>query len=264
MPKLLPTLDFFPETHFPNPREALTTPNGLLAIGGDLSAARLLAAYKQGIFPWFNEGQPPLWWSPDPRCVIVPADFKPSRSLRRRIKHGDFTLAIDRDFPAVIRACRTVTGAKGTWITPEMEAAYLALHEAGHAHSIEAYQDGNLAGGLYGIALGRLFCGESMFHRAPDASKVAFAHLMALAASAGARLVDCQVPSPHLASLGATLIPRADYLAALPGETAASPIDWQALANELEDQEDLAIYHERRHDEELTMAEFLNELEKPG
>ena len=216
-------------TGFPPPSQALEDPNGLLAVGGDLSVETLVAAYRQGIFPWYSAPQPLLWWCPDPRCVIAPASFRPSRSLRRRMKRQDFTLAVNRDFPAVIRACQVVTGKDGTWITPEMEAAYLRLHKAGWAHSIECYMEGQLAGGLYGVAIGRLFCGESMFHRQPDASKIAFAHLMALMAGQGAPLVDCQIPNPHLLSLGAALIPRDQYLATARAAAAQPPMDWLAL-----------------------------------
>lgn len=229
---------------FPDPREALTQPNGLLAVGGDLSVPRLLKAYSCGVFPWFNASEPFLWWSPDPRCVIYPADYSPSRSLRKVLRQARFQPAIDRDFAAVIRACQQLTGAEGTWITAEMEAAYLALHQAGAAHSIECYEDGQLVGGLYGVALGRVFFGESMFHRVTDASKVAFSFLMGIMHRLGSPLVDCQLPNPHLFSLGAELISRDRFLKALQGNADLPAIDWEQTRLMLAEQPAYFLEHQ--------------------
>jgi leucyl/phenylalanyl-tRNA--protein transferase len=187
----------------------MVEPNGLLAIGGDLSVQRLLAAYRRGIFPWFSEGQPILWWSPDPRMVLFPAEFVVSRSLRRRIAEARFDIRIDTAFADVIRACAGPRdGASGTWITSAMIAAYEELHRAGHAHSVEAWRDGRLVGGLYGVALDRVFFGESMFAQETDASKVALAHLVAQCRRQDVGLIDCQQDTRHLASLGARTVPR--------------------------------------------------------
>lgn len=198
---------------FPSPHRALVEPNGLLAVGGDLSADRLLLAYRSGIFPWFNEGEPPLWWSPDPRMVLYPEHIKVSRSLGKRLKRGDFELTLDQCFDQVIHGCASLREhTTGTWITPAMETAYNDLHQRGHAHSVEAWQDGKLVGGLYGLALGGLFFGESMFSRATDASKAALVFLARHLQARGFRLIDCQVYSAHLASLGAQPIPRSAFL----------------------------------------------------
>jgi leucyl/phenylalanyl-tRNA--protein transferase len=199
-----------PPEAFPPVERALES--GLLAIGGDLSLARLRYAYRHGIFPWFSEGDPILWFSPDPRTVFLPDQIKVSRSLRKRLKQQPFELTVDRDFAGVIDGCAAPRAkADGTWITVDMRAAYLALHRAGHAHSVECWQQGALVGGLYGVAVGRVFCGESMFSRAPDASKIALVHLGAL----GFALIDGQVPNPFLSQMGAIEIARADYLALL-------------------------------------------------
>ncbi len=225
---------------FPDPGLARREPNGLLAVGGDLSVPRLVEAYRRGIFPWYEADQPILWWSPDPRCVINPGTFTPGRSLARRLRKQDYRIRIDTDFAAVIEACRlrppghSQAGQQGTWITDEMAAAYLRLHEAGYAHSVECYMDGSLAGGLYGVGLGRLFFGESMFHRVTDASKIAFAHLMRLMATLDSPLVDCQLPNPHLESLGAFLLPRDDFVELLqqhlPDKAGDIPmLDWAAI-----------------------------------
>lgn len=198
---------------FPSPHQALAEPNGLLAVGGDLSAERLLLAYRSGIFPWFNEDEPPLWWSPNPRMVLYPEHIKVSRSLGKRLKRGDFELTLDRCFDQVIHSCASLREhTTGTWITPAMETAYNELHQRGYAHSVEAWQDGKLVGGLYGLALGGLFFGESMFSRATDASKAALVFLARHLHARGFRLIDCQVYSAHLASLGAQPIPRASFL----------------------------------------------------
>lgn len=219
---------------FPATRRALSEPNGLLAVGGDLSLGRLLEAYRHGIFPWYEDDQPILWWSPNPRCVVFPDDFKPARSLRRRLKKQDFQIRVDTDFPAVINACQTRDGLEGTWITAEMKAAYTTLHLAGFAHSLECYMDGELAGGLYGIALGRMFFGESMFHYQTDASKLAFCGLIHLLHGQGFPLVDCQVPNPHLFSLGAVEIDRREFETRMQAALAQPAVDWDLLRGELD------------------------------
>ena len=198
----------------PDPRRARDEPNGLLAAGGALSPEWLLSAYRRGIFPWFSTGQPILWWSPDPRCVLDPAEFAPSRSLRQSIRHRGYATRIDTDFAAVIDGCAAPrAGADGTWITSSMRRAYLELHRQGHAHSVETWAGPRLVGGLYGVRVGGLFCGESMFALERDASKVAFARLIEHALGAGIGLIDCQLPTPHLASLGARTVPREEFLA---------------------------------------------------
>jgi leucyl/phenylalanyl-tRNA---protein transferase len=200
----------------PDPAEALSEPNGLLAAGGSLEPEWLLESYRRGIFPWFEAGQPILWWSPNPRTVLAPCDFKVSRSLRKRVRRGEFEVTADRDFGGVISACaepRRYTDS--TWITPSMLGAYRRLHELGWAHSFEAWSDGTLAGGLYGIAIGKVFFGESMFARRTDASKVALWHALRFLAAQGFELVDCQLPSAHLTRLGARSIPRPTFLAEL-------------------------------------------------
>lgn len=202
-----------PQAPFPDAELAEREPNGLLAIGGDLSAPRLINAYRQGIFPWYSEDQPILWWSPDPRTVLYPAQLQVSRSLRKTLRQGRFTASLDRDFGAVIQACAAARqDAEGTWITPEMTSSYLGLHEAGLAHSVEVWQGDELVGGLYGIALGQVFFGESMFSRMTDASKLALVHLVNHLTAWGFQLIDCQVYSKHLISLGATEISRRAFL----------------------------------------------------
>ena len=202
----------WPPDAFPDPELALEEPNGLLAAGGDLGPRRLLHAYRRGIFPWFSEGQPILWWSPDPRAVLWPDALRSSRSLRRTLRRGTFTVTGDTAFDRVVRECAAPrAGQDGTWITRGMAAAYGRLHRAGHAHSIECWRGADLAGGLYGVAIGRVFFGESMFSRAPDASKAALAHLCTL----GFDLIDCQLPNPHLARLGAVEMDRRRFRALL-------------------------------------------------
>lgn len=197
---------------FPPLEAALREPNGLLAAGGDLTEARLLDAYRQGIFPWFSPGEPILWWSPDPRMVLIPEAFKLSRSLRKRLRRPDYEIRVDTAFEAVMRACAEPReGQSGTWITGAMIQAYRRLHEAGYAHSVETWMEGRLVGGLYGIALGRVFFGESMFTRATDASKLALAHLVTQLGRWGFGLIDCQMVTAHLASLGARPIPRSEF-----------------------------------------------------
>ena len=201
-----------PTAPFPDPALAETEPNGLLAVGGDLSPQRLRSAYRLGIFPWYGAGQPILWWSPDPRLVLFPDRLRISRSLRKTLRRGEFTVSLDRDFGAVIRACAAPRAdAGGTWIVPAMARAYERLHVLGLAHSAEAWQGDELAGGLYGVAMGRVFFGESMFSRASDASKVALAYLARCLSAWGYALIDCQVYTSHLASLGAIEMPRAEF-----------------------------------------------------
>jgi len=212
-----------PPHEFPPSHTALAEPNGLLAIGGDLSVERLLAAYQRGIFPWFTEDQPILWWSPDPRAVLFPAEIRISRSLRKTLRKNIFSVSIDQAFSDVVAGCadRSIRlnpdshissdNDTGTWITASMAAAYAELHAAGHAHSIETWCDGQLVGGLYGVNIGRVFFGESMFSSATDASKVALAKLISECQAKGIELIDCQIASGHLASLGSREIPRSEF-----------------------------------------------------
>ena len=200
------------EDPFPPVTRALREPNGLLAAGADLSVARLTEAYRRGIFPWYGEGQPLLWWSPNPRMVLFPPELRLSRSLRKRLRRRDYVIRCDSAFDAAVRACAAPrAGQSGTWITEEMIAAYGALHCQGLAHSVETWIDGELVGGLYGVALGRMFYGESMFARATDASKVALAHLVKQLARWNFGMIDCQMQTAHLASFGAREIPRAEF-----------------------------------------------------
>ncbi len=201
-----------PPDAFPHPSHALKDPDGLLAIGGDLSSERLLAAYRRGIFPWYNDGQPILWWSPDPRAVIFPHEMHISRSLRRRLRRNEYSVSVDQAFAAVIADCAAIRADAGTWITPEMHAAYLELHEMGYAHSIETWRGNQLVGGIYGLCLGQSFFGESMFSRASDGSKVAMAKLMHFAREQRIELIDCQLASQHLATLGSRLLSREQFL----------------------------------------------------
>ncbi len=202
-----------PDYSFPDVCLSLTDPDGLLAIGGDLSQARLLSAYQSGIFPWYSEGQPILWWSPDPRFVLFPQHLKISRSLRKTIRKQQFAISINKDFDSVIQACsRTIRpGQSGTWITDDMYHAYIKLHDAGYAHSVEAWHGQQLVGGLYGVAIGRVFFGESMFSHQTDASKVAFACFVKHIHKLGFQLIDCQVYTSHLQSLGAEPISRLKF-----------------------------------------------------
>lgn len=215
---------------FPPAHQALAEPDGLLAMGGDLSPERLLRAYRSGIFPWYSEDQPILWWSPDPRWVLYPERAVLSRSMGKVLRQGRFAFSFDQAFAHVIAACsQPRAGAAGTWITDEMQAAYGELHRLGVAHSVEAWQDGCLVGGLYGVAVGRVFFGESMFHRASNASKAAFLQLLACLRQWGYALVDCQVHTAHLQSLGAEPIPRTRFLQLLQGYCPESPAPqaWQ-------------------------------------
>ena len=201
---------------FPDPESALDEPPGLLAAGGDLTPHRLLAAYRRGIFPWYSPGQPVLWWAPDPREVLFPAEFRRSRSLDKAMRNRGVSVTFDCDFTAVIDACAAPRDtAGGTWITPEMRAAYVALHALGYAHSVEAWREGTLIGGLYGVALGGIFFGESMFARERDASKIALATLVGTCAARDIHLIDCQLASAHLRSLGSRPVPRREFAACL-------------------------------------------------
>lgn len=214
---------------FPPVENALREPDGLLAAGGDLSAERILAAYRQGIFPWFNPDEPILWWSPDPRCVLFPERLHVSRSLRKALRKQAFRVTFDSAFEQVIAACAAPRAyAKGTWISPEMQRAYCRLHWLGHAHSVEVWQDSELIGGLYGLALGGIFFGESMFSNRPNASKIGFVHLVEHLKKWGYALIDCQVYSDHLASLGADEIPRAEFITRLQAGLTLNPVHrWQ-------------------------------------
>lgn len=197
---------------FPPLDKALREPNGLLAAGGDLSPARLVAAYRHGCFPWYSQGQPLLWWSPDPRTVLFPDEFHLSRSLAKLIRQQRFRVSFDHDFAAVIQACAAPRDyADGTWITESMQSAYLQLHRQGIAHSVEVWEHGQLVGGLYGLAMGQLFFGESMFSRTDNASKVGFATLVSKLREWGFVLIDCQMPTQHLHSFGARAIPRSEF-----------------------------------------------------
>ncbi len=201
-----------PQAPFPPVEMALRDPDGLLALGGDLSPERLLNAYRLGIFPWFSAGQPILWWSPNPRMVLRPADVKISRSLHKTLRKRLFTVTLDQTFDAVISGCAAPRhDGCGTWLSEEMQQAYSRLHSLGHAHSVETWQGGELVGGLYGVALGKVFFGESMFTRVTDASKVAFVHLVRQLAHWDFALIDCQVHTSHLASFGATAMPRSTF-----------------------------------------------------
>nr|WP_243749522.1 leucyl/phenylalanyl-tRNA--protein transferase [Pseudoteredinibacter isoporae] len=203
-------------SHFPPTSNALEDPNGLLAAGGDLDPATLLSAYRQGIFPWFDESQPILWWSPSPRAVIIPGEEHISRSLKKHIRRSDQKIRCNTAFEEVMLGCAEPRAEdEGSWITEEMLEAYIELHELGHAHSVETWQGGNLVGGLYGIQIGSVFFGESMFSRQSNASKYAFATLCRIARDIGIELIDCQVHNNHLESLGSKDLQRSDFEALL-------------------------------------------------
>ena len=208
---------------FPPVESARDDMGGLLAVGGDLLPDRILDAYRRGIFPWGTVDGQPLWYSPDPRMVLFPDEFLLTRSLRKTLRAGTFEVRFDSDFPGVMAACASTPrdGQDGTWITPEMLHAYTRLHELGWAHSVETYADGVLVGGLYGMAIGRMFYGESMFSRRSDASKVAFAHLIEFLVTHQFGMIDCQMYTDHLASLGGREIPRAEFLVRLSALTAS-------------------------------------------
>lgn len=218
---------------FPPPEQALDDPDGLLAVGGDLSPERLILAYSNGIFPWFSEEQPILWWSPNPRCVLFPDEIHVSRSLRRTLNRQLFRVTADRNFRQVIRLC-AITRDEGTWITDDMEASYTRLHDMGIAHSIEAWNaEDELVGGMYGVALGRCFFGESMFSLETNASKVVMVHLANQLRQWGFVLIDCQVESDHLLRMGARTVPRRHFLSILQSNAGDNPggshwtFDWQ-------------------------------------
>lgn len=226
-----------PDTPFPDPEEALQEPAGLLAAGADLSIPRLRAAYSQGIFPWFSEEEPPLWWSPNPRMVLQCDALHLSHSLRKRLRQiaraqnaGDYStvVKVNTAFTSVLRACARPAhnGQPGTWITREMQLAYEAWHLLGHVHSIETWMDGELVGGLYGVSLGRMFFGESMFSRATDASKIALAHLVWFLKNQGIPWVDCQMYTAHLSTLGAAPVSRQQFVAHVRQHTSLPDIIW--------------------------------------
>lgn len=217
-----------PRDPFPPVARALKDPNGLLAAGGDLSLERLLDAYRQGIFPWFSRGEPILWWSPDPRMVLHTGELKVSRSLAKNLRNKGYELRIDTAFREVIKGC---ANRKETWLSRPMQAAYLALHQSGYAHSFETWREDDLVGGLYGVAIGRMFYGESMFSSATDASKVALVGLVRALVARGFPLIDCQMKTPLLASLGAREIPRTAFLRALAAlvNYAESPGKWSCV-----------------------------------
>lgn len=202
-----------PPGAFPPVSEALREPDGLLCAGGDLSPSRLVAAYRRGIFPWYSEGQPILWWSPDPRAVLLPGQFRISRSFAKTLRNRGFETSVNRAFGDVVGRCADpALRPEGTWISPAMRAAYLTLNQIGYAHSVETWRDGRLVGGLYGVALGQVFFGESMFSLEPDASKVALKRLVDEVSARGYVLIDCQVASEHLQSLGARGMPRSEFV----------------------------------------------------
>jgi leucyl/phenylalanyl-tRNA--protein transferase len=217
------TVEEFPEVKYANE-------DGLLALGGDLTAERLITAYKKGIFPWYNPGEPILWWSPDPRCVLFPKRYIAKRSLLKSIRKQQFQFSYDQDFETVIQKCAAPRAREsGTWITKDMMDAYINLYHLGHAHSIETWKEGELVGGLYGIALGTMFFGESMFSQVNDASKAALNYLIENLIRWDYQLIDCQITSPHLLSLGATEIPRTDFVKQLECATShpQNPCSWE-------------------------------------
>lgn len=218
------------ECEFPEVSRALLDPNGLLAIGGNLDPQCLLRAYRHGIFPWYESGQPIMWWSPDPRMVLFPSRLRVSRSLRKGLRNQPYTVTFDHAFESVIRACSEPRSDDhpGTWITPEIIEAYLRLHRLGHAHSAETWRDGELVGGVYGVSVGRVFFGESMFHRARDASKHAFVRLVELLGVWECAVIDCQMQTSHLLSLGAETLSRQAFVELLAHcERPGFPVSWR-------------------------------------
>ncbi|HBC56904.1 MAG TPA: leucyl/phenylalanyl-tRNA--protein transferase [Gammaproteobacteria bacterium] len=217
--------------YFPDVDTALAEPNGLLAQGGDLEPGRLLFAYRHGIFPWYSEGEPILWWSPDPRAVLLPSAFKVHRSFRKVLHNTSYRVSLNLDFKGVIEGCsHPRSGQTGTWLTREMKLAYLRLHHLGHAHSVETWLEDRLVGGLYGIKIGQIFFGESMFSHITNASKVALAYLVALLLQWQFQLIDCQQDTPHLTRLGAIQMPRDQFVAVLTKATRRDAVeeDWSA------------------------------------
>ena len=224
--------------HFPPVTQCLQEPNGLLAAGGALTTTWLLEAYRHGIFPWYSAGDPLLWWSPDPRMVLMPDEFKLSDSLLRLLRNNRFEVRTDTAFEQVMRACAAPRGGqRGTWIDEEMIAAYCALHQLGHAHSVESWQNGELVGGLYGVSIGRMFYGESMFSRTSNASKAALAHLCRQLqrwhSDGPVSMIDCQMYTPHLASLGARTIARSEFIVRLEELVNCSPVENWSLDPDL-------------------------------
>jgi len=213
---------------FPPPEMAWDEPNGLIAIGGDLSSTRLINAYRSGIFPWFNEDEPIYWWNPDPRSVLFPEAIRLTRSLRKSIRNKGYRVEFDKDFEKTIRLCAAPRSySEGTWISPDMQRAYCQLHALGVAHSVEVYNPNNeMVGGLYGISSGAVFSGESMFSLERDTSKIAFVALAWYAQQVGYSVIDCQIENPHLVSLGAVNIPRKDYLKILKSTPSPVAADW--------------------------------------
>ena len=232
---MIPWLD--PEQiWFPHPSRALDEPPGLLAAGGDLSPERLLKAYSMGIFPWYEDQQPILWWSPDPRAVLFPAEFRLRRSLRKILRNKPLTVSFDKNFAGVIQACAQPRSySEETWITREMAAAYQLLHEAGHAHSLEVWDEDSLVGGLYGVALGKVFFGESMFSTQRDASKIALCALAHHLEQTGFELLDCQMRSAHLEFMGSRSIAREEFLNLLERHAGGPPWDgnWPEMGADL-------------------------------
>ena len=231
IPILMRTSITFPETS-----QALEDPNGLLAAGGTLDKEMLLSAYQSGIFPWFEDNSPILWWSPNPRCILQPEGFAPSKSLKRKARKGGFEIRIDSCFEEVIDNCKRVHRKKqrGTWITNEMRDAYIELHHSGFAHSIECFISNHLVAGLYGVSLGNLFFGESMFQRETDCSKLALVGLVQIMKENKSKMIDCQVSNPHLLSLGATEVTREKFLDLLHKGLLEKPIDWKKQSGKLE------------------------------
>lgn len=224
----MPVFNLDATFQFPNP--GLADPSGLLAVGGDLEPDRIIRAYQNGIFPWYNEGEPILWWSPDPRMVLFPEELKISKSMQRVINSGKFSITMDREFKQVIEACKSNPRRmdQDTWITGDMVNAYCRLHEMGIAHSVEVWQESKLVGGLYGLAVGNIFSGESMFSTVSNASKYGFIKLIAILINTGFNLIDCQVYTNHLASMGAREIPQEQYLKHLGFaiKTTEKPLKW--------------------------------------
>lgn len=227
-------LDMLSRFAFPDPKLADPDGTGFVALGGDLAPDTLIAAYAQGLFPWFNEGEPQAWWCPEPRCVIIPSEYCPSKSLKKQAKSSRWRLTLNHAFAEVIQACSlprsySPTDGDHSWIHQTMIDAYQALHQVGFAHSVEVWDDDNvLIGGLYGVKIGQIYFGESMFHQQANASKLAFWGLMQLCQQSGVTLVDCQLPNPHLMSLGAVTMPRAEFLTQLPKLIEGANAHWQA------------------------------------